>query len=324
MSAEIESLYYTNEDGSSRNVPWHGLGTEVKQAPTSKEAIKLAGLDWNVVSTPVYANNQVIEGYKANIRDVDNKCLGIVGERYKIIQNSQAFEFTDKMLGEGVTYETAGSLLGGKRIWLLAKLPETKILDEQIVPYMVFTNGHDGFYSVKAALTPVRVVCQNTLNFALNSAPRSWSMRHVGDIDAKVYEAQRALNLASNYMTELSNTADVLANTKISEEEAAKVIEEVFPIKETDTERKVQSVEDARRKFQYCILAPDIAQYAGTAYQLAQAATDFANHVRPSRMTSDYQERNFMKTLDGNVFVDKVFFEVMKLAEAKKSFSIVK
>lgn len=96
----------------ARRTPWDGLGKKIAGAVTSRDAIRLAGLDWNVVPTDIIseATGLKIPGYKANVRDIDNKTLGIVTERYKIVQNEEAFAFTDELLGEGVTYETAGAL----------------------------------------------------------------------------------------------------------------------------------------------------------------------------------------------------------------------
>ena len=123
MPANVETMMYTREK------PWHDTGVMVQKAPTSHEALRLAGLDWTVDSRPVYDELiREIPGYKANVRSSDNKTLGIVTDRYKIVQNTDAFEFTDNLIGGDVHYETAGSLNGGKRIWLLAKLPTHIIL----------------------------------------------------------------------------------------------------------------------------------------------------------------------------------------------------
>ncbi len=172
MPANVETMFYTRE------TPWHGLGTKVMEAPGSKEALTLAGLDWNVLQEPVYTvEGSAIEGYKANIRDTDRKVLGVVTGRYKVVQNHEAFAFTDGLLKEGVRYETAGSLQGGRRIWLLAHMPHDYIIaGERFDPYFLFSSTHDGSGAVKVALTPIRVVCQNTLNLALSTAKRSWSM----------------------------------------------------------------------------------------------------------------------------------------------------
>ena len=199
MAANMESMFYT------RKKPWHGLGECVAEALTSKEALKLAGLDWNVIQKNVLTEDGIyVPGFKVNVRDSDEKVLGIVTNRYKVVQNRDAFSFTDALLGEGVRYETAGSLLGGKKIWLLARLPREYIVTgERISPYLVFSNSHDGSGAVKVAVTPIRVVCNNTLNLALCTAQRSWSMIHTGNIKNKIQEAEDTLFMADQYMSEL-------------------------------------------------------------------------------------------------------------------------
>lgn len=105
MSANVETMFYT------RVTPWHGLGTRVEEAPDSREALILADLDWQVIQKPIMTGDgQPIDGFKANIRDRDGQVLGVVTDRYKVVQNEDAFAFTDELLGEGVAYETAGSL----------------------------------------------------------------------------------------------------------------------------------------------------------------------------------------------------------------------
>ena len=130
MPAEVESMMYVREK------PWHGLGTEVTEAPTSADALRFAGLDWNVRQEPVFnSRGGIVKGYKANVRDSDGSVLGIVSERYKVVQNEEAFKFTDELIGGEVRYETAGSLREGKQIWLLAKLPERRVAGDAVDPY---------------------------------------------------------------------------------------------------------------------------------------------------------------------------------------------
>ena len=141
MSANVETMFYVSNEENERFVPWHGLGVSVEEAPTSKEAIELAGLNWKVESKPVFnENNEVIPGFIANTRNTDGKVFGIVSNRYNIVQNEDAFSFTDSLIGDGVRYETAGSLREGKTVWLLAKMPERKILGDKIDPYICFNN----------------------------------------------------------------------------------------------------------------------------------------------------------------------------------------
>lgn len=169
MPANVETMF------SVRETPWHGLGRIIMDAPASREALELAGLDWQVESRNIYSGTgALIPGYRANVRSTDDAVLGVVSDRYRIVQNEEAFQFTDDLLGEGVTYETAGSLQGGKKVWMLARLPRKYLIaGDQVVPYLVIFNSHDGSSGVKVAMTPIRVVCQNTLNLALNSYGKS-------------------------------------------------------------------------------------------------------------------------------------------------------
>lgn len=212
MAANVETMF------SVREKPWHGLGTIVAEAPTSADAIRLAGLDWLVVQEPVYTNfNKPVEGYRANVRSSDRKVLGVVSDRYRVVQNADAFSFTDELLGKGVRYETAGSLQEGRKVWLLASLPREYIIaGERISPYLVFSNTHDGSGSVKVAVTPVRVVCNNTLNLALGTAKRSFSMVHTGNIRDKIQEARDTLFLAEEYMECLGTEFERLRRQKVT------------------------------------------------------------------------------------------------------------
>ena len=188
MAANVETMMYVREK------PWHGLGTEVSDAPSSEDALRFAGLDWNVRQENVFnARGGIIKGFKANVRDSDDSVLGVVGDRYKVVQNIDAFKFTDDLIGGDVRYETAGSLRDGKQIWLLAKMPEQKIAGDVVEPYLCFTNAHDGSSGVRVCMTPVRVVCNNTLNVALATAKRTWSMRHTENVHERLNEARDCL-----------------------------------------------------------------------------------------------------------------------------------
>ena len=139
MPANVESMF------SVREKPWHGLGTIVAEAPNSSAALELAGLDWTVTQKDIATadGGKIIPGFKANVRESDNKVLRIVTDRYRVVQNTEAFAFTDALLGEGVHYETAGSLQGGRRIWQLAKFPQQYIINgDEITSYLAFMNSN--------------------------------------------------------------------------------------------------------------------------------------------------------------------------------------
>lgn len=313
MAHEVETMFYTSNEENGRFVPWHGLGTPVEEAQTSKEAIKIAGLDWTVEAKPIYNDKGIeIPGYKANTRDIDDKVLGLVSNRYKLVQNSEAFDFTDSLIGGDVRYETAGSLLGGKRIFLLARLPEKKILGDNFDNYICFTNSHDGTGAIQACMTPVRVVCQNTLNLALGNATRKWSTKHIGDIESKMEEARQTLKLAEDYMDNLAVVADQLANTTVTESEVAAIIDELYPISEDASDRTKRTINKKKEDFMVCMFAPDILKFKNTAWGVINAASDYSTHGEPARMTSTYKENKFNSVLNGDIIIDKVFEKLMK------------
>ena len=303
MSALVETMY------SVREVPWHGLGTVIENAPNSHDAIELAGLNWQVNGNPIFdANGNEIKGYKANTRDSDNSVLGVVSDRYQIVQNAEAFEFTDHLIdADEITYETAGSLRNGKQIWLLGKMPETKILGDDVDPYICFTNTFDGSGAIKVCLTPIRVVCNNTLNLALSRASRSWSTKHMGDMAGKLMEAKETLMLANNYMSMLDIEADKYANTAISDDEIQKVISEIFPVDvNNDSQRKINNVQQLTDTFYTCYYMPDIAQYKNTQWGVINAMADMVGHMAPARNTATYQENNWVRIMNGHPFFDAI------------------
>ena len=304
MAANVETMFYTREK------PWHGLGTMVAEAPNSKDALRLAGLNWKVLQEPVYTENkELIQGYKANVRDTDRKVLGVVTDRYKVIQNEEAFAFTDTLLGEGVRYETAGSLQEGRRVWMLARLPREFIIGgERISPYMVFSNTHDGSGAVKTALTPIRVVCNNTLNLALRTAKRSWSMIHTGDISGKIEEAKNTLLLADEYMTALGQEFEDLRKIKLSEKQVLDYIKILLPMEENYSLLQKRGVEKLRAdmKMRY-FDAPDLKDVGNNGYRFVHAVSDFATHSTPRRKTANYKENIFARTADGNPMIDRAY-----------------
>ena len=301
MAALVESMVYTREK------PWHGLGTKVEEAPTSADALRLAGLDWNVEQKIIQlCGGSKVPGYKANVRSTDGKVLGMVSDRYRIVQNADAFEFTDSIIGGGVRYETAGSLNGGKKIWLLAKLPETEIVGDKTEPYLCFSNTHDGSGAVRVCMTPIRVVCNNTLNLALDSAKRAWSVRHTGSLEHKMHEARACLRMANRYMGALAEKADRMANTTITRDQLKMILDELFPVDEHSTEREKQNVKKLRDEYMICYFAPDLIKFRDTAWGAYNAMSDMITHNAPLRKTENYRENNWGRLMDGHVMMDKM------------------
>jgi len=303
MAHMVETMF------SYRQVPWHGLGRIVEEAPDSKTAIKLAELDWTVEQEQIQLvkNGVIIKDFYANVRSADDSVLGIVSGKYKIVQNYEAFEFTDVLLGEGTKYEAAGSLCNGKKVWLLAKLEDRfKLVGDDTEVYLGFFNNHDGKGSVRAFITPVRVVCWNTLNMALKNASRSWSTIHAGSMQEKLKEAQRTLELTHIYMNKLSETAEILADKKITNNDVTEFTEMLFPIGDDMSDRKKNNIIDIRQELLYRYnKAPDLKKFNGTAWGLVGAVSDLVSHSAPRRNTKTFAENRFDKVVTGHPIFDK-------------------
>ena len=294
MAANVETMFYVGE------TPWHNEGIRIDHYLTSEEAIKAAGLDWEVIPKPIYDEFGVeIPGYKVNQRSSDNKNLGIVTNRYKIVQNSEAFAFTDALLGKGVRYETAGSLASGKRVWMLARMEGTLLCEENVDPYLVFTNCHDGTGAVRVAIVPVRVVCQNTLNLALKKASRHWSCAHKGDIQSKLDEARYTLESADRYMKALEEEFGELKLKKVSETQVRQMTDKLLELEFSNLYNKAvktgkivdfkaalqqQKFEEKLNRKRNDILdiyfdKPDLKDTEHTAFRFINAVSDiFSNH----------------------------------------------
>ena len=304
MAANVETMF------SVRKTPWHGIGTVVQDAPDSREALWLAGLDWHVEQKKIHTDDgSVIEGFWANVRNVDQKVLGVVSDRYQVVQNEEAFAFTDELLGEGVRYETAGSLQDGRRTFILARLPQKFIIaGDEIMPYFVIMNSHDGSSSIKAAMTPVRVVCQNTLNLAFATAKRTWTTKHTSNIMDRIDDARTTLEFAERYMREMGKGVQDLLQKKLTDKKAAEYMAEFFPVTEDMSKAQKKNnlilLNDLKARY---FDAPDLQDVGKNGYRFVNAVSDFATHTEPVRRTKNHRENLFLKTVSGNPMIDRAY-----------------
>jgi phage/plasmid-like protein (TIGR03299 family) len=225
---------------------WHGLGQIVTDYPTSAEAIRYAGLDYEVIKNPIYTKaSEIIQtpnsieimdseiavpNYFANIRSDNNAVLGVVGKDYQIVQNSEAFAFFDAIVGgeDGILYETAGALGQGERIFITAKLPDYIRVgngEDVTEKYIFLTTSHDGSGSITAAFTPVRIVCQNTLNAALRNMSNVVRIKHTSGAKQRLENAHKVMGLANRLSNELEQIFNQWATVRITDNEVKKLIQ---------------------------------------------------------------------------------------------------
>ena len=292
-----------------RTVPWSGLGTDISKAQNIDEALSLARLDWRVVQRPMnlMGSDEMIPGYYANVRTSDDEVLGIVGKRYSIVQNEEAFSFMDELVGEGVSFQMAGTFKGGRGVWVLAKLPQMYFLSgDKVDPYIVFINSHDGSGGVRVAMTPIRVWCSNMLNLSIRRAQRTWSVRHSGDIRGKLNEARDTLFKASSYMEALKDETDCLNSIILSDDEAEGIVTELIPVTadmgDRMQENRLNLREDILTRYHE---APDLECMDKSGLRLLHAISDHATHFDPVRKTESFRENLFSRSLNGLPLIDR-------------------
>jgi phage/plasmid-like protein (TIGR03299 family) len=221
--------------------------------------------------------------------------IAVVGERYVPIQNAEAFAFFDKLIGEGqAVYETAGSLGGGRRIWLLARLPGDVWVTRQdnVGKYLLLTNSHDGRSPLRALFTPIRVVCENTLRAALEGGQSDgiW-VRHVGDILGKAKEAERLLGISVKYYDAFADQAQAFAKRALTQEALARYFETLAPDpKDADPARRVATRETWTRLFE-AGKGNDLSSVRGTLWAAVNAVCEYVDHERPTRGQEGQEEK---------------------------------
>jgi len=303
MAHEVETMMYTGE------VPWHGLGTYVGEKPLkSSDAIIKAELDWKVEEKDLIAGKigdsdlYHVNSHKAITRADNGSILGIVGNTYKPIQNTDAFEFMDSLVEEGVMrYHTAGSLRDGKRIWLLGKVDSYDVVPgDQIDEYIFLWNSHDGTTALKCMPTTVRVVCANTARAALDEgSAKGISIRHTKNVNANLKEAQEILTTNTDILKKFREFATHTTKIQMNEDKLNKFLLTVVPDpKEGKTNTKAKNTREKMKELFETGRGNDLPGVKGTGWAAFNSVTEFANYHRSSN--GNRQDRRFESTLFGS------------------------
>lgn len=325
------NLHYNEQTGkysffSTKEKAWHKLGQVVDQYPTSAEAIQYAGLDYLVEKRPLFTNSlendlaQIDTGidiskigvpnYFATVRTDNNTVLGVVGKDYEVVQNRNAFEFFDAIVGgdTGILYETAGALGLGERVFITAKLPGyIKVGRADLIEqYLFLATTHDGSGSITAAFTPTRIVCNNTLNAAMRNHTNSVKIRHTSSANDRLKQAHTLMGISHNLAGELEGIFNQWANVRITDKEVKKLIQiAMSPNKEvlknlaagnidglsTNYTNMVDSV------FEYAMASPtqQMDTTGGTVFGAYNAVTGYFQNVRNYKD----DEAKFKSIMDG-------------------------
>ena len=306
MAHQVETMAYAGE------TPWHGLGTRVSNDLSVDEMLKQSGLDWKVRAIPVVGKADGIEiksDHKMLIRESDNKQLTMITDKWNPVQNQEAFDFFREFVDAGsMEMHTAGSLQGGRWVWVLAKVSESFELfgGDKVDSYLLFSNPHIYGRGVEIRFTPTRVVCNNTLNLSLgNATDNKVRLNHRSTFEAEM--VKEALGIASEKMTKYKEMAQFLGSKTYKTENVAEYMKSVFPgygkkdiaEPETLTEAQIASLglsRNAKGALDILETQPGANYAPGTWWNAYNACTYMTDHVigktQESRLTSAWYGLN--------------------------------
>jgi len=263
MAHELETQNGVASFASFREPAWHGLGTVFTEEKTTTEMLSAANLsNWNVrledVNIPNHLSSDKNYQYVVRTNPTDNSqtdILGVVGERYHVLQNEDLFSFGDNILDGGGRWETAGSIRGGRVVFGSLALERETVLDptgvaDKVKTYLLINTSHDGSIAIQASITPVPVVCANTLNLALgskrgkNAIKQSFKIRHTQTANGKVQIARETLGLANKYMDAFDVMAKAMIEKEITAGQFNDIILAAYPKPEKDSKGAVKKWEN--------------------------------------------------------------------------------
>jgi phage/plasmid-like protein (TIGR03299 family) len=337
MAHELESVNGQTAFASLREPAWHGLGTVFQDEVSTKEMLELAHLDnWNVRLEDV----QIPSGFESDknysfvtrtnpFNKKQNDVLGVVGERYVPLQNEDLFDFGDLLLDNGGRWETAGSIKSGRVVFGSLALERETVLDpngvgDKVNTYLLINTSHDGSIAIQASITPVRVVCANTLNLALGnrgrggSVKQSFKIRHTQTASGKIAVAREALGLTHQYMDEFDKMANEMIQTEVSKAQFDKIVESLYPTPKDETKKASITKHNAKIDLINEIYVGDYNNtITGTAWGVANAMTERLDWFRNGRKGSTESIRAAASGFDPMTNAEKNrIFKAVQLATA--------
>lgn len=283
ISGKVE-MFYVGE------APWHALG-QYKAAPaTSQEAIQLAGMDWLVDLQPLYLHRDgkayPVDSHRAVVRTDTHEQLGVVGEDYHPTQNRELFEFADALVGQSAAmYHTAGTIRGGSRVWILAKLPTNLVVvpGDVLEQYLMIGSSHDGSMANTAGFTTTRVVCSNTFHAAIPGLKNMIKIRHMRNVAERLEDARATLKIGVKYFEALGRKLQTLTTVTLNEMTARKYFEAVFPLTKNGKGEDSTRIKNTHETLAFLFSEGRGNQLPGvknTLWAALNAVTEYTDHVR--------------------------------------------
>lgn len=284
--------------------PWHMLGSVVDGALTAAEALSIANLDWTVSLRPTYwqdssgAYHEVSDRFTV-VRDSDNKAFEVVGGDYVPFQNVETFSFLDSVTDKtGEAHlSTAGALAGGKKVFVTAKIGDTFTVagGDAHELFLIVSNTHDAKHAFNAMISPVRVVCANTMAMAVASAKQTFSLRHTGTLSGRVQQARESLAMAYKYQAAFEAEVERLLAVDVNVDQFREIVGGLLPDQKRARERHMDDLMGSWLHE----TTPTATEARGTGWSAMNAVTYWTDHLKPSR-----SDEALFKSVNGG-FADK-------------------
>lgn len=319
-SKKVEAVMSNTQVDLERKAYFEKMGVTIENATSLVTALKLSGLDFEVRKLPLfhagvqneYAFKQVPEFF-ATVRTDTETTLGVVGKDYTLLQNIEAFNFLESLVGTGkAKFETAGFFRkNGAASYIQMSTEPISILGDDFDNYILISNGFDGISAVTVVITPIRAICRNTAMLALRKASNKVSVRHSVNLHDNLENAKEVLFASSNYLTALKEEAEKLATKPFSKEAFEALCYRLYPVKDDMAEitqiRNLFQIEQLLKAYQQ----GDLENFNGSAWKAFQAVSDFESHkpvFRKSKKLANTGTPEFKTVvIDGMPLLNKAF-----------------
>lgn len=297
---------------TTREATWTNIGTDVEMSTTVTEVLEKAKLNYDVEKRPMYIDGPnggiTVPGKFATYDTTNNVIKGVVGNTYKILQNRDAFDFVSG-INDKLTFVKAGETNTGM-VYIIGRLDDVTVLGDKITPYVIFQNGHNGIYTLKTTICPLRIVCQNQFAMSFRESPNTISIHHSNSMEGRLVEAQRLMQNVSTYMQEFNDTAEELAALKLNGTKANDIFRAFFQQGiDKDNEKQLAVVDEKTTVISNIYNYDDNQNFRGTVWGLVNAFADYNTHLIPQRTTDTAAENKFVTiTMDPRVIARFIEF----------------
>ena len=299
-----------------RTTTWNNIGVDVTGSKSISDVLTAAGLDYKVHTEPmITASGLIVPGRAATVAKIEgeSRVLGDVSDKYTVCQNSEAFDFIDN-ISDNIRFEKAGQTASGM-VYVIASLPQMTVLGDALTPYIILQNSHNGRYSLKTSIVPLRIVCQNQIAMAFKQSNNNIEIIHSSNMMSKLTAAQELLSGVADYMSVFNENANELAGIKLSKN-PNDIIDQFFDLalKGNETDRVLNKIDEEKQKLIHIYNTEDNQNFKGTVWGLANAYSDYITH-KDVKATEHAAESKFLTvTFNPNLMNKFVDFVLAKAA----------